>query len=44
MGPVMDQPLAVMKAALSKWYEEMRREGLVDSDEDTVRNFIGLQE
>lgn len=27
MGPVMDQPLAVMKAALDKWYEEMRREG-----------------
>lgn len=42
LGPVMDKPLATMKVALSEWYDAMRSEGLVDSDEKTVRNFIGL--
>lgn len=41
MGPVMDQPLEAMKAALRRWYAAMREAGLTDTDTDAVESFIG---
>ena len=44
MGPTLDQPLEVMKAALLRWYATMREAGLTNADPDTVKSFIDISE